>query len=340
MFHENFEHMAAGFVAGASSVGISHPLDTVKTRLQTMPGYANAFDCAKKTLKYEGIRGFYKGMAFPLASMSFYNSLVFSVYQTSLAQVCKRRYGNSEAEGSYYDIALASVGAGAVSCCLGTPIDLIKIKLQVQTGSENNGKVSSKIKERILTVSEEPKKLSRSITTSSSNSKPVSVVTKQRLFPSTTNGPVRAAVEIWKTEGARGFYRGATSMLIRDIPGYVVYFVPFEFFSRMLAPEGRECTYFETARNAVVAGGLSGSISWGLMHPIDTIKSRLQADSSGKYKGFVDCVKKSISHDGWKFPFRGILVNMFRGFPQSAALFMGYEVTMKVFRGMDEEKEL
>ena len=46
-----------------------------------MPGYANAFDCAKKTLKYEGIRGFYKGMAFPLASMSFYNSLVFSVYQ-------------------------------------------------------------------------------------------------------------------------------------------------------------------------------------------------------------------------------------------------------------------
>jgi len=155
MFHENFEHMAAGFVAGASSVGISHPLDTVKTRLQTMPGYANAFDCAKKTLKYEGIRGFYKGMAFPLASMSFYNSLVFSVYQTSLAQVCKRRYGNSEAEGSYYDIALASVGAGAVSCCLGTPIDLIKIKLQVQTGSENNGKVSSKIKERILTGSSE-----------------------------------------------------------------------------------------------------------------------------------------------------------------------------------------
>ena len=126
-----------------------------------------------------------------------------------------------------------------------------------------------------ILVSEEPKKLSRSITTSSSNRKPVSVVTKQRLFPSTTNGPVRAAVEIWKTEGARGFYRGATSMLIRDIPGYVVYFVPFEFFSRMLAPEGRECTYFETARNAVVAGGLSGSISWGLMHPIDTIKSRL-----------------------------------------------------------------
>jgi len=66
----------------------------------------------------------------------------------------------------------------------------------------------------------------------------------------------------------------------------------------------------------------------------------LQADSSGKYKGFVDCVRKSVSQDGWKFPFRGILVNMFRGFPQSAALFMGYEITMKVFRGMDEEKEL
>lgn len=174
--------------------------------------------------------------------------------------------------------------------------------------------------------------------TSSSSKKTVSVATKQSFLPRNKSGPVGAAVEIWKTEGVRGFYRGATTMLIRDIPGYVVYFVPFEFFSRMLAPEGRECTYFETARNAVVAGGLSGSISWGLLHPIDTIKTRLQADSSGKYNGFVDCVRKSVSKDGWKFPFRGILVNMFRGFPQSAALFLGYELTMKVFRGLDEEK--
>jgi hypothetical protein len=40
-----------------------HPFDTTKTRLQTSPHgfYNGTIDCVKKTLKSEGIGGFYSG---------------------------------------------------------------------------------------------------------------------------------------------------------------------------------------------------------------------------------------------------------------------------------------
>jgi len=64
-------------------------------------------------------------------------------------------------------------------------------------------------------------------------------------------------------------------MLIRDIPGYALYFVPYEVLIRFLYPTGRPATVIETGWIALVAGGVAGTISWGVMHPVDTIKSRI-----------------------------------------------------------------
>ena len=45
-----------------------YPIDLVKTRLQNQRGsiageimYKNSFDCARKVIKHEGIRGLYRG---------------------------------------------------------------------------------------------------------------------------------------------------------------------------------------------------------------------------------------------------------------------------------------
>ena len=49
-------------------------------RLQTGSGYTGSIDCIKKTLQKEGMKGFYKGMSFPLVSAAAYNACVFGVY--------------------------------------------------------------------------------------------------------------------------------------------------------------------------------------------------------------------------------------------------------------------
>jgi len=49
--------------------------------MQTSTQHKGTMDCVIKTFKKEGVRGFYKGMSFPLASVAAYNALVFGVYR-------------------------------------------------------------------------------------------------------------------------------------------------------------------------------------------------------------------------------------------------------------------
>lgn len=87
-------------------------------------------------------------------------------------------------------------------------------------------------------------------------------------------GPVQCAVDIVQREGVSGLYRGATAMLVRDIPGYAIYFVPYEAMVRWMQVRSGDDSFGAAATCAVVSGGVAGTISWGLMHPVDTIKSR------------------------------------------------------------------
>lgn len=70
----------SGIAGGITVVLIGHPFDTIKTRLQTSPTgfYEGTVDCVKKTLKWEGLKGFYSGIYSPLAGtlISDLNSLL------------------------------------------------------------------------------------------------------------------------------------------------------------------------------------------------------------------------------------------------------------------------
>lgn len=58
--------VAAGTCGGVAICLVGHPFDTLKVRLQTQPTenplYSGLFDCFKKTLKWEGIGGLYRGV--------------------------------------------------------------------------------------------------------------------------------------------------------------------------------------------------------------------------------------------------------------------------------------
>ena len=51
----------AGTLAGMAQTISGQPFDTIKVRMQISSKFKNPFDCFMKTLKHEGIRGFYKG---------------------------------------------------------------------------------------------------------------------------------------------------------------------------------------------------------------------------------------------------------------------------------------
>lgn len=50
-------------------------------------------------------------------------------------------------------------------------------------------------------------------------------------------GPVHCIATIVRTEGLAGLYRGASAMLLRDVPGYCLYFIPYVLLNDWITPE-------------------------------------------------------------------------------------------------------
>lgn len=287
---------------------VGHPLDTVKTRLQAGKGYKNMLHCVLSIYKKETAMGFFKGMSFPLVSITLYNSFVFGVFSNTQRLISKHRYGDGRHPNSLLDLTVASMFTGLASVGLGAPVDLVKIRLQMQTqtiltenlalaGNTNMGVYS------------------------------VSLPSQSRLY----RGPIHCISSILQSEGVTGLYRGAGAMVLRDVPGYALYFIPYTLICDLLTPDPNSTPH---PGSIWLAGGIAGSISWVTATPADVVKSRMQADAQlqRKYRGILHCILHSYRTEGVQVFFRGASVNAIRGFPMSATMFLTYEMSLQFFR--------
>ncbi|XP_073505636.1 solute carrier family 25 member 48 isoform X1 [Phyllobates terribilis] len=301
----HLEEFVAGYLGGAASVVVGHPLDTVKARLQAGQGYGSTFNCIFTIYRNEKVAGFFKGMSFPLASIAIYNSVVFGVFSNAQRFISQHRDTTRKNLPDFIDLTFASMLAGCVSVGIGGPVDLVKIKLQMQTQSASSDVMS--------------------LTQNAS----------LRHYQTTYKGPVHCVNCILRKEGLWGMYRGAGAMLLRDIPGYCMYFIPYIYLCEWLK---LDCHTTPSALSVWLAGGIAGAISWGTATPMDVVKSRLQADSlyNRKYRGIKDCIVQSYCNEGIQVFFRGITVNAIRGFPMSAAMFLTYELSLQALKTSKE----
>ncbi|XP_029975447.1 solute carrier family 25 member 45 [Salarias fasciatus] len=129
-----FLEFVAGSISGAVGLAVGHPLDTVKVRLQAQSVYKGIFHCVAKTYTNEGLRGFFKGMAFPVLTTGLINSVVFGSYSNALYYLSQcRRSGGSASAGHIFT---AGCFSGLVQVFVCAPIDLVKVRLQGQTSAE------------------------------------------------------------------------------------------------------------------------------------------------------------------------------------------------------------
>ena len=77
-----WHELAAGSVGGMAGILVGHPADTIKVRQQTLGGSATA--TLRATLRHEGARGLFKGMAFPLLTNGLLNAIYFGAYSSAL----------------------------------------------------------------------------------------------------------------------------------------------------------------------------------------------------------------------------------------------------------------
>ncbi|XP_061430099.1 mitochondrial carnitine/acylcarnitine carrier protein [Lethenteron reissneri] len=129
----------AGGFGGVCLVFTGHPLDTIKVRLQTQPRplpgesplYAGTFDCCRKTLAKEGLRGLYKGMAAPLVGVA----PMFAVCFFGFGLGKKFQQTHPEDSLTYIQLFKAGMLSGVFTTVIMAPGERIKCLLQVQANT-------------------------------------------------------------------------------------------------------------------------------------------------------------------------------------------------------------
>uniref|UniRef100_A0A7E4VYD2 Mitochondrial basic amino acids transporter n=1 Tax=Panagrellus redivivus TaxID=6233 RepID=A0A7E4VYD2_PANRE len=115
----------AGFTGGAAGVLAGHPLDTVKVRLQTQTGvYRGTWHCLMMIVKKEHVKGLYKGMSSPLASLTLINAIVFGVHGNVV-----KKMNNEQSILTHF---AAGAAAGAAQGVVAAPTELLKLRIQLQ----------------------------------------------------------------------------------------------------------------------------------------------------------------------------------------------------------------
>ncbi|XP_057773035.1 mitochondrial arginine transporter BAC2-like [Salvia miltiorrhiza] len=122
----------AGGVGGTAGVLAGYPLDTLRIRQQHSAG-ESAFAILRRAVVKEGPCSLYRGMFAPLASVTFQNALAFQTYA-----ILSRALDGGDDPPSYKAVALGGIGTGATQSLLLSPVELLKIRLQL----DQKGKTS------------------------------------------------------------------------------------------------------------------------------------------------------------------------------------------------------
>jgi len=151
------------------------------------------------------------------------------------------------------------------------------------------------------------------------------------------DGPLNCLRSIHQQNGLRGCFRGLQATILRELPGFGVYITSYQLLCDSMVPEPG---MMPGVPGLLLAGGLAGVASWGVNIPIDIIKSRLQTDdpANPKYRGFLDCARKSYQSDGIRVFWRGLLVSSLRAFPTNAVTFAVYSTVMRYAQSEKNEQ--
>eukprot|EP00882_Tetradesmus_deserticola_P006141 GHRQ01006466.1.p1 GENE.GHRQ01006466.1~~GHRQ01006466.1.p1 ORF type:complete len:241 (-),score=126.72 GHRQ01006466.1:304-1026(-) len=146
------------------------------------------------------------------------------------------------------------------------------------------------------------------------------------------------AKKILRNHGLRGIYSGYLSTLLRDMQGYAWFFFGYEATIHYLAGQHGKTRADLEYWQVMGAGVMAGFGLWGSMFPIDTIKSKIQADSLSKpeFKGTIDCMKRSIAIEGYGGLWRGVTAALWRAIPVNAAIFLAVEGTRQLISDSEE----
>ena len=132
---EGLHGLVCGVAFGLASPLASHPLDTIKCRMQVDPQFARggALQALRATFREGGVRRLYAGLLPPLAGSVVYRSVQFAAYKSAFTALDS---GWAAAPlplcgGLEPRVLLATAAATTVRASVETPLEVWKVRRQL-----------------------------------------------------------------------------------------------------------------------------------------------------------------------------------------------------------------
>ncbi|CAF1358153.1 unnamed protein product [Adineta steineri] len=274
----------SGITGATASVYVGQPLDTIKTKLQTFPNhYKNSLDCGQKIFYRDGLRGFYAGTLPSVLANAAENGILFMAYGQCQNMIALVRNKTDKEQLTPLENMAAGSFAAVFSSFALCPVELIKCR--IQTLNDMPMINSSNVKNKIIS-------------------------------------PIDMTRNIIRQEGVRGLFRGLTTTLMRECPGYGCFFGGYELTRSLLINENQKKGDIGFVKTWI-SGGMAGICFWIIMFPIDAIKSRIQVFNPKI--NFVKYTLNIIKHEGFLALYAGLLPTLIRTFLATGTLFITYE---------------
>jgi solute carrier family 25 carnitine/acylcarnitine transporter 20/29 len=160
-------------------------------------------------------------------------------------------------------------------------------------------------------------------------------------------GTLAVAAEVYRERGVRGYFRGFTHTLFREVPAGMVYFISYEtlqtlarstYASRVVnvdddvdgfSSADSSSAALTKAATAITCGGLAGVITWLTILPFDVVKTLHQCAHPGSgsphdASPFI-LLRRVVAERGFGGLYRGAKPLLARAFPANAAQWLAWE---------------
>ncbi|ODQ64399.1 mitochondrial carrier [Nadsonia fulvescens var. elongata DSM 6958] len=312
---EQITAFIAGGFGGVCAVVVGHPFDLIKVRLQTSNHYNSAFDCVKRTVAKDGVKGLYRGVMAPLAGVTPMFAVSFWGYDVGKQIVKSLRPAGTDANTplTISEISAAGFISAFPTTAIAAPFERVKVMLQIQ--GQQAASTAAK--------NANPGAAAAACTVGAATATASANAAKPHF-----NGALDVVKYLYKTGGIKSIFKGSVATVARDGPGSALYFATYEYIKRELT-KGDDSGKMSLGAISF-AGGMAGLAMWIPVFPIDTIKSNLQMASGNTS---ISSITKAIYRKGGiKAFFPGIGPALARSFPANAATFVGVELATQFFK--------
>ncbi|WEW61096.1 Mitochondrial oxaloacetate carrier protein [Emydomyces testavorans] len=139
--------------------------------------------------------------------------------------------------------------------------------------------------------------------------------------------------QIYGQEGVKGLYRGVGASMIRTGFGSSVQLPTYFFAKRRLI---RHLGMEDGPGLHLASSACSGFVVCCVMHPPDTIMSRMYNQTGNLYKGVFDCLYKTITTEGIFAIYKGYFAHLARILPHTVLTLSLAEQTNKFMKRFED----